>query len=390
MKKRLIKAGGIALLALCSLLPLTSTALADGGSCAWLTSNYSGCVYSPVPYAQTSGSFTYIQVIIQSGFPSNISKDILAAMDNWNNSGSHVRLYTSPSSQGNTMTIYPSSTAPHGGTWNNDCTNSAWGQSWAGGSGDPLYHKVALNSNLFPTANCGTADLEWDGVIVHEMGHAMGLFHNNVTYVSGSKTVNARMAFNAVHLPGCTIGCNSSSCDPANGYGLRSNGTCYEPRPQVTDYWLLNQLYPNYSTQCASWQNNDNCNGMDPVEQNCGGSPLYTNDFAATANGVTYGYFNIYYSSTCKTNWTKARATLSGWSIYRILLTRDGGAHGSNLDGPQETTEDLPASHNSSGGTIWYTTWYTNMIFSPNNKALACVSFISGSTITNFFCTPWT
>jgi hypothetical protein len=297
-----------------------------------------GCAYNTTaPYWQGSGDFVYINVYINpNSIPSYIANDVQAAIDNWNDSGAHVRLSTTSTiNVGNLLAIYGTN---QGYNFQTSCsTSGAWGQSWGGGSN--LYHTVWLDNMIF---GCGYSTAVWSGLIAHEMGHTMGLAHNN--YNNGE-----------VYMRMYTYPAKLRDGSPMT-------------KPQFTDYYIFNQIYASVPKNCNSTSaSNWWCNGMDPYEQSCGGSSLQH-------VGTPYGWVELWWSNSCQSNWAKGASTVGGWTIYRIQVNRNSGTNGG-----AKTIEDIPNT----------TTWYTNIVYSPNNSDYACVSYFNASTgaTTGFYCT---
>jgi hypothetical protein len=299
-----------------------------------------GCAYNTsAPYSQSAGNFANINVYVDpNSIPSWIANDVNVAIENWNDSGAHVRLaLTNTTNVSNLLAIYGSS---QGYNFQTSCsTSGAWGQSWGGGSN--LYHTVWLDNMIF---GCGYSTAVWAGLIAHEMGHTMGLGHND--YYNG-----------AVHMRMYT--------NPAK---LRDGSPM--TKPQFTDYFIFNKIYTSYPTLCnatSAAQSNYWCNGMDPYEQSCGGRSLQH-------TATPYGWVEIWWSDSCKSNWAKGASTVGGWTIYRIQTNRNSGTNGGAI-----TIEDIPNT----------STWYTNIVFSPNNTSYACISYLNTSTgaTTGFYCT---
>jgi hypothetical protein len=317
-----------------------------GGTLATYQDPNNNCIYNvAAPYFQNDDDKLRINVWPTTPLPGNIETAMVNAIASWNASGAHVwmTLDTSPPDPNYGNPLYIAGTS-NGANFTTSC-GDAWGQSWYVNpwtkADNGLYHQVKLNSLIFST--CGSVDY-WTGVIVHEMGHTLGLAHNG--YYNGA--VYMRMNASPVHL--------------ADGSAMTL--------PQYTDTYLFNQLYPARPFLCYSQPSNLWCNGMDPSDQSC---PAYGQETKYNP----YGWVTLYYSGAhCQSNWSKGASTVGGWNIYRIQVNRSSGA-----DGPATTVEDIPYS----------STWYGNLIYSPDNSAQSCISYINTSSkaLTGFYCTGW-
>jgi hypothetical protein len=296
---------------------------------------YDGCVYDITNFAQPAGDFLRVSVYAP-GFDALRSNAVDNAVANWNTSGAHLRLARVSS------TGYPNLITIATDNFGADCATSAWAKSWGGTAGDALRYRISLNAQ---TLGCTANPDTWTALIGHELGHNLGLFHNS--HFNGPLQPMMRGATQAKFLEG----------DPIK-------------QATFTDLSLINALYPQVPRRCAASPGDDNCNGMDPVDQGCAdavGPPRITVPGA--------GWVELHYSSNCGANWAKATTTAAGWHIYRILVERQSGPDGRAL-----SIEDAP----------WSTFYYGNMLHSPNNIAHACVTFRSdagGST--GRYCTNW-
>lgn len=328
-------------------LRFTGTAFADswqncspGQTLASYQAN--GCAYGSRGYSQVGDDDVYVVVWISpcsyagaSAFPSHIVTDIQHAFNNWTGSSADVTMWQissggscTPPSQTNLLKVYPDKNDfPSNSTCGG---NNPWGYGWDGGSTNRGV--VLLNAYLF-----GCSDNGWTGLIAHEMGHDMGLSHNN--YNSCSQL----MCSSFIQVTG----------------------------PQSADISIFNTMYPYSSASCPSAPGNNNCNNTDYIQQGCN-NYAQSGGYSDSIVSVT-----LEYSTNCQSNFTWAQIKTSGYIIKKEDIERASNS----TQWPAKTLTDTPNT----------TSWYTNNIWSPNNPARGCVWYgpSSSSAIYGPYCTSW-
>ncbi|HLW03633.1 MAG TPA: hypothetical protein VKT82_33610 [Ktedonobacterales bacterium] len=214
----------------------------------------------------------------------------------------------------------------------NDCSVGWWGQ------GDSVAHTVKLN-----LCYLSGKDTVWQGLIAHELGHTMGLAHN-------------RWNNGGALMFGCDYPGQFSDC------------IIHLYTPQPVDVDILNTIFPVYSALCSKVPNDEDCNGQDYIMQSCNHYPQET---------VTSGSASVTleYSTNCQSNFTSAQVP-SGYFLVSVDIERAG-----NTVDPALTLSDGPGT----------TTWYTNMIWAPFNKARSCFWYAQDGSIhvVGPICTDW-
>ena len=347
---RVVVAATLGALALGVVMQTPGVAFADG----WLNcspgqslSSYqaNGCAYSSRGYTQVGDDNVYVPVWISpcgyngSGvLPSNIVSDIQQAANNWTNSPADVVMWQVPRgtsctapSYTNLLRVYPDA---YDFPSNSTCGgNNPWGYGWDGGSSNR--GQVLLNWYLMSK---GCSDNGWIGLVGHEMGHDMGMGHNNYN------------------------NCSQLMCP----------SFIQVTKPQSADVSIFNALYPLYSASCPNAPGNFNCNNTDYIQQGCNHYPQ------SGAYSGTYITVTLEYSTNCQSNFTWT-TTSGGAQLYQVDIERGGNS----TQWPAYTLTETP-----SGGA---TSWYTNSIWSPNNPARSCAWYVipPNSRIYGPFCSSW-
>jgi hypothetical protein len=301
-----------------------------------------GCAYSSPGYTQVGDDNVYVPYWITpcgnagaGPFPSNIVSQIRQGAANWSNSVADVIMWEVPRGTSctapnytNLLRVYPDWNDFGSGT----ACNNTWGLGWDGGSGDR--GQVLLNAHLF--ASCPNG---WVGLSGHEMGHDMGMGHNNYNNCS-------------------QLMCASCAC--VSG-------------PQSADISIFNAIYPLYSTSCPNAPSNFNCNNTDYIQQGC-------NHYAQSgAYSDSYITVTLEYSTNCQSNFTSTKINGGNAQLYKVDIERGGNS----TQWPAYTLTETP-----SGGA---TSWYTNSIWSPNNPARSCAWYVipPNARIYGPFCSSW-
>jgi hypothetical protein len=301
-----------------------------------------GCAYGSVGYTQVGDDDVYVPVWISpcgyagaNAFPSNIVSDIQRALNNWTGSSADVTMWQvstggncTPPSNTNLLKAYPDKNDfPSNSTCGG---NNPWGYGWDGGSGNR--GQILLNAYLF-----GCNDNGWTGLVAHEMGHDMGLSHNN--YGNCSQLMCASF----IQVTG----------------------------PQNADTSIFNAMYPYHSASCPSAPGNNNCNNTDYIQQGCNHYPQ--------SGGYSSAYLSVTlnYSTNCQANFTWAQIKSGGYVLTKVDIER--GANSTQW--PAKTLTDTPGT----------SSWYTNSIWSLNNPARGCAWYAlpGGGQTYGPFCTQW-
>jgi hypothetical protein len=295
-----------------------------------------------VGYTQVGDDDVYVPVWISpcgyagaNAFPSNIVSDIQRALNNWTGSSADVTMWQvstggncTPPSNTNLLKAYPDKNDfPSNSTCGG---NNPWGYGWDGGSGNR--GQILLNAYLF-----GCNDNGWTGLVAHEMGHDMGLSHNN--YGNCSQLMCASF----IQVTG----------------------------PQNADTSIFNAMYPYHSASCPSAPGNNNCNNTDYIQQGCNHYPQ--------SGGYSSAYLSVTlnYSTNCQANFTWAQIKSGGYVLTKVDIER--GANSTQW--PAKTLTDTPGT----------SSWYTNSIWSLNNPARGCAWYAlpGGGQTYGPFCTQW-
>lgn len=309
---------------------LALPALADG-SCGpgqnFQQYSNEGCAYATVQ-PYTISNDGYVYINVYiDPSVSAIQSQVVAGMNAWSNAV-NVR-FTQVSSAPSANSNGLTITAEYDGIGSPAC-NTVWGHSWDGGSGD--YHVVKLNASLFPYGCSG-----WPGLVAHEMGHSMGLAHNSYN----------------------------------NGYELMYSSYIKVQTPQSADISVWNSIYEQ-TMGCTAYASDPECDNQDYIQQGC-------NDYPQETASNAYISVTLHYSTNCQGNWTSSKI-LGGGYVIKTEQTQRSGTFGPGQAGPL-TYSEYP------GGT----SWYTNMIWSPNNSVRSCVWYGPSNTQNTYgpVCTGW-
>jgi hypothetical protein len=153
------------------------------------------------------GGTLNVSVYVYSGLPSNMDSQLQQAITNWNNASTSVHFFITSSANA-MIFIHPVTTATScGGTW-----------GWTSNTGSPAITRSDVNLYV-ENAGCSNNNGKgWISTSAHELGHALGLAHNN-WYDSTNHTY---MLMN--------------SCSACNG----------SPQgPQSMDRQLIHAMYPS-------------------------------------------------------------------------------------------------------------------------------------------------
>lgn len=163
----------------------------------------------------------------------------------------------------------------------------------------------------------------------------------------------------------------------------------YDGRLEVFAVGRDNNIYHNF-VQTGGWSGWQKLqSGYSFAPSDCHNTPsdelcdngFYTNETCPDTNQLetasnAYVSVTIHWSSTCQTNWTSAKSLTSFYILYKV---------------------DIERQSNASDGALTYTdyasttSWYTNMIWSPNNSARSCAWYYDPNTARVFgpVCTAW-
>lgn len=339
---RLVIILAIAVAAIGMQVHLLNPALADG-TCGpnqrYNDYRSEGCAYNTVqPYTVSQDGFVRINVYIDPSISGTMYTNVMDGMNAWKNAVQvlFTQVSSAPPANSNGMTI----TSEYlGGV----CKKATWGNSWDGGSG--AYHVVKLNHDLF-SQNCSG----WPGLVAHEMGHAMGLAHNSYAY-NGQPYPTCGGTYSMLMLGGC---------------GIRAQ------TPQSADISIWNSIY-HQTLGCTAYPSDPECDNQDYIQQGCNAYQQET-----VANG--YVSVTLDYSTNCQTNWTWGKSLASQWVIVKEDVERSGTFNPGSA-GPLTYTE-VPSNEFS---------WYTNMIWAPNNQARSCLWYaqIGINRLYGPICTNW-
>lgn len=215
-----------------------------------------------------------------------------------------------------------------------DCSQGWWGQ------GDSVAHTVRLN-----TCYESKSDTIWQGIAAHELGHTMGLAHNR--WNNG--------------------GALMFGCDSPTEY---SDCVIHVYTPQTVDVDILNTIFPVHTVACSTIPNDENCNNQDYIAEGCNHYPQ--TPVASNA----YISVTLEYSTNCQSNFTWVQMLSNAYSLYQVDIERAGNSVDTAL-----TLTDYP------GGS----SWYTNMIWAPNNSARSCAWYVNNISprIYGPVCTTW-
>lgn len=327
--------------------------------CAYGYQNSSGNWVATPGYSLPNDDLVYVFVYFDpynpysgQNVPSNIISDEQAAVNNWNNSGAHLVLtpvnsMTDPNTgqqYTNLIHIYLSTSGFNNDPFSGNGCPTTWGygwyRDWSSGYSSH-YHEVTLNAYyLVPGTPCinYNSGNGWTGVFAHEMGHDMGLYHNYYTDSNGT-----------------TMLMHPDPVKVAN--------------PQDGDLSIFNAMYPYYRAGCLQAPSNMNCDNTDYIQDGC--------NHYAQSGGYSNPYITVTleYSTNCQSNFTWATAT-SGYFLTKVTIQRQA-----NYLYPGYTLTDTPGT----------SSWYTNNIWSPDNKAQACAWYAAnnGYRVYGPYCTAW-
>jgi hypothetical protein len=130
---------------------------------------------------------------------------------------------------------------------------------------------------------------------------------------------------------------------------------------------------PAFAATCGG----TGCDHTDPYTSGCAGpgasyyvvatTPIYKG-----STKVQAGYVQLWYSSTCGTNW--ARTVVFNDGLNDVFYVKTGVA---TTDGRSDVYDQFP-------GTSW-----TNQLYAPAVKAQACGEIEADSFTTSYTCTGW-
>jgi len=167
------------------------------------------CVYPNVnPYPKSANADLYLNVWVDPNIPSDVFNNIAQGIRNWSYSPANVVLTRVTNQSWANISIGQTTFDS-----NYDCSGT-WGRSYGNG---------AINMNAYYWDNShrqnGNCNLQgWVGVAAHELGHAMGLDHNQYQNGSGyNQLMNT---------------CGAYSCRG------------FVTTPQDADVYIFNTLYP--------------------------------------------------------------------------------------------------------------------------------------------------
>lgn len=109
------------------------------------------------------------------------------------------------------------------------------------------------------------------------------------------------------------------------------------------------------TTGCASSPSDAHCNNQDYIQQGCNHYPQ------SGAGNTAYITVTLEWSTNCQSNFTYAAMKTNIYVLYKVDIERASSSYD-----PALTLTDYP------GGA----TWYTNMIYSPNNSARGCAWYV--------------
>lgn len=164
----------------------------------------------------------------------------------------------------------------------------------------------------------------------------------------------------------------------------------YDGRLEVFAFGRDNNLWHNFVQVGGGWS------GWQPLQSgssftpsDCHNTPsdelcdngFYTNETCPDSQQLEtasnpYVSVTIHWSNNCQTNWTSAQILYSQYSLYKVDIERQGNTSDGAL-----TYTDYP-------GTA---TWYTNMIWSPNNPVRSCAWYFDPNYARVYgpVCTGW-
>ena len=125
---------------------------------------------------------------------------------------------------------------------------------------------------------------------------------------------------------------------------------------------------PSQTASVALTCSGSHCNGSDPYSTGCAGNSAsywVVDSVPVTFKGVSYGWLQLWWSQTCRTNWARYACSTSCRMLSLTLMI-------CNADGSQ-TTVQAPISLHATG--------ITKQQYLPTTRATAYILFqVSGTT----------